>query len=92
VAKRMADDHPVGGLTAPVLDPAFDSGTLNALRLRYAATAISAVDIALWDLKARLLGSSLAAARLVRPCYPRQFGHRCGNVGSPPVLERLLEW
>jgi anti-sigma regulatory factor (Ser/Thr protein kinase) len=42
VAKRMADDQPAGELTAPVLDLAFDSGTLDALRAGVKAHACQA--------------------------------------------------
>src|SRR5580692_6847683 len=49
-----------GALDVPGAAEAMARAVRNIGRPGIAATAISAVDIALWDLKARLLGSSVA--------------------------------
>lgn len=48
-----------GALDVPGAAEAMARSVRNIGRPGIAATAISAVDIALWDLKARLLGSSV---------------------------------
>ncbi len=50
-----------GALDVPAVNEAMARALRNVGRPGIAATAISAVDIALWDLKARLLGCSLPA-------------------------------
>ena len=59
----------------------------NIGRPGIAATAISAVDIALWDLKARLLGVSVARllgqARDQRPCLRKRRFHQLRRAPDP---------
>jgi anti-sigma regulatory factor (Ser/Thr protein kinase) len=73
VAKPMADDHPAGDLTAPVLDLAFDSGTLDALRAGVKAHACQAglpenraedVVLAVHELAANAVHHGAGAGRL----------------------------
>ena len=65
----------------------------NVGRPGVAATAISAVDIALWDLKARLLGQSLAG--LLGPARPGVLVYGSGGFTSyddTRTREQLSEW
>jgi anti-sigma regulatory factor (Ser/Thr protein kinase) len=73
VAKRMADDHPAGGATNPVLDLAFDSGTLGVLRAGVKAHACQAglpeeraedVVLAVHELAANAVHHGAGAGRL----------------------------
>ena len=69
----MVDDHPVGEPTAPVLDLAFDSGTLDALRAGVKAHACRAglpedraedVVLAVHELAANAVHHGAGAGRL----------------------------
>jgi len=69
----MVDDHPVGEPTAPVLDLAFDSGTLDALRAGVKAHACQAglpeeraqdVVLAVHELAANAVHHGAGAGRL----------------------------
>lgn len=80
-------------MDVPGLWTAMAAGVRNATRAGAAAYAISAVDVAAWDLKARLLGSSLASllgrARESVPVY----GSGGFTTYSDEVLrEQLRHW
>ena len=106
MAKPMADDHRVGEPTAPVLDLAFDSGTLDALRAGVKAHACQAglpenraedVVLAVHELAANAVHHGAGAGRL--RVWTRAGALRCQVDDGDPLaasgpisVSSLLSW
>ncbi|MEU6792576.1 hypothetical protein ABZ907_12815 [Nonomuraea wenchangensis] len=95
-AYRVPTDRPEGdgtlawdALAIPAIWDALVRQVRNAGRPGLAGYAVSALDVALWDLKARLLGTSLAG--LFGPARERVplYGHADRRPGRQGRLRRL---
>jgi L-alanine-DL-glutamate epimerase-like enolase superfamily enzyme len=98
-AKNVVDEVIVpavigsGALDVPAANEAMARAVRNVGRPGIAATAISAVDIALWDLKARLLGCSLPALLgRVRDAVPVYGSGGFTSYDERRTAEQLAGW
>jgi L-alanine-DL-glutamate epimerase-like enolase superfamily enzyme len=79
--------------THPALYAELGQATRNLGRSGVAATAISAIDIALWDLKARVLDVSAAALLgLARPRVPIYGSGGFTSYSTEEIIEQLGGW
>jgi len=98
-AKNVIDDMlaPVvtgsAALDVPAINEAMARAVRNVGRPGIAATAISAVDIALWDLKARLLGCSLPGLLgQVRASVPVYGSGGFTSYDERQTVDQLAGW